>query len=89
MAASFIRGKWNSKETCKSSMLMAKCCHDLDIISWMTGEIRPTYPAHKQSVWPMRLALRQRCRRSPIRYRGIREWLNGYAQYDRGDFQTM
>ncbi|OPH51878.1 oxidoreductase [Paenibacillus ferrarius] len=42
MAASFIRGKWNSKETCKSSMLMAKCCHDLDIISWMTGEIRPT-----------------------------------------------
>lgn len=42
MAVSFIRGKWNSKETCKSSMLMAKCCHDLDIISWMTGEIRPT-----------------------------------------------
>jgi predicted dehydrogenase len=38
MAVSYIRGKWNSVETCKSSMLMAKCCHDLDIISWMVGD---------------------------------------------------
>ncbi|MCS7459853.1 Gfo/Idh/MocA family oxidoreductase [Paenibacillus doosanensis] len=38
MAVSFIRGKWNSVEKCKSSMLMAKCCHDLDIISWMVGD---------------------------------------------------
>ncbi|KIL40764.1 oxidoreductase [Gordoniibacillus kamchatkensis] len=37
MAVSFIRGKWNSQEKCKSSMLMAKCCHDLDILSWMAG----------------------------------------------------
>lgn len=37
MAVSFIRGKWNSTEKCKSSMLMAKCCHDLDIITWMAA----------------------------------------------------
>ncbi|SFL77179.1 Oxidoreductase family, C-terminal alpha/beta domain [Paenibacillus sp. 1_12] len=37
MAVSFIRGKWNSEEKCKSSMLMAKCCHDLDIVTWMVG----------------------------------------------------
>jgi predicted dehydrogenase len=38
MAVSYIRGKWNSTESCKSSMLMAKCCHDLDMISWMVGD---------------------------------------------------
>jgi predicted dehydrogenase len=37
MAVSYIRGKWNSLESCKSSMLLAKCCHDLDIIAWMSG----------------------------------------------------
>ncbi|NHN29790.1 Gfo/Idh/MocA family protein [Paenibacillus agricola] len=37
MAVSYIRGKWNSLENCKSSMLMAKCSHDMDVISWMSG----------------------------------------------------
>ncbi|UUZ90059.1 Gfo/Idh/MocA family oxidoreductase [Paenibacillus sp. P25] len=41
MAVSFIRGKWNSEEKCKSSMLMAKCCHDLDLITWLAGDARP------------------------------------------------
>lgn len=41
MATSFVRGKWNSKASCDSSMLLAKCCHDLDMITWMKGSIRP------------------------------------------------
>ncbi|MCY9693567.1 Gfo/Idh/MocA family protein [Paenibacillus alginolyticus] len=41
MATSFVRGKWNSIANCDSSMLLAKCCHDLDMISWMKGSIRP------------------------------------------------
>jgi hypothetical protein len=41
MAVSYIRGKWGSKEKCKSSMLMAKSCHDLDILTWLKGGIRP------------------------------------------------
>lgn len=32
MATSFIRGKWNRTEV--SPILMAKCCHDLDILAW-------------------------------------------------------
>lgn len=41
VAAAFIRGKWNRKET-SNPMLMSKCCHDLDLIAWMKSGIRPT-----------------------------------------------
>ncbi|CAG7618585.1 Gfo/Idh/MocA family protein [Paenibacillus allorhizosphaerae] len=41
MAMAFVRGKWGSKEKCKSSMLMAKCCHDLDLLTWMMRGVVP------------------------------------------------
>ncbi|PYI53511.1 Gfo/Idh/MocA family protein [Paenibacillus flagellatus] len=41
MAMGFVRGKWNSKEKGGSSMLMAKCCHDLDLLTWMKGGAAP------------------------------------------------
>lgn len=41
MAVGFVRGKWNREDVCKSSMLMAKCCHDLDLIMWMKSGIAP------------------------------------------------
>ncbi len=45
MGVGFIRGKWSKKEDCHSSMLMAKCCHDLDLITWMKSGIKPDYVA--------------------------------------------
>ena len=39
MAVGFIRGKWNREET--SPMLLAKCCHDLDLICWMKSGVGP------------------------------------------------
>lgn len=33
-AAAFVRGKWNRRDT-SNPMLLAKCCHDLDILMWM------------------------------------------------------
>ena len=41
MAVGFIRGKWSKPSISHSSMLMAKCCHDLDVIAWMKSGIRP------------------------------------------------
>jgi predicted dehydrogenase len=41
MAVGFIRGKWSQQSYCGSSMLMAKCCHDLDLIAWMKSGIAP------------------------------------------------
>jgi predicted dehydrogenase len=36
--ASYIRGKWNSEKACGSGMLMAKCCHDIDLIVWLVND---------------------------------------------------
>ncbi len=41
IVTSYVRGKWAKFENCKSSMLLAKCSHDLDIITWLLGEDRP------------------------------------------------
>jgi predicted dehydrogenase len=41
MAVGFVRGKWSQQSYCGSSMLMAKCCHDLDLIAWMKSGVAP------------------------------------------------
>ncbi|MCQ2386991.1 MAG: Gfo/Idh/MocA family oxidoreductase [Clostridia bacterium] len=38
---SFIRGKWNNEEKCGSSFMLAKCCHDIDIICWLNNVSAP------------------------------------------------
>lgn len=41
MASCYVRGKWNRDDVCGSSMLMAKCCHDLDLITWFKSGVKP------------------------------------------------
>ena len=36
-AHSYVRGAWRNKEQ-SSPMILAKCCHDLDIIFWLLGK---------------------------------------------------
>lgn len=39
--ASYTRGKWNSEEKCGSGFILAKSCHDLDIMCWLNNDSAP------------------------------------------------
>ena len=41
VSVGFVRGKWNRKDTGGSTFLMAKCCHDLDLLMWMMSGVAP------------------------------------------------
>lgn len=40
-SVSYIRGKWNSTKECNSSFLLAKCCHDIDLLCWLNNTTVP------------------------------------------------
>lgn len=40
-SVSYLRGKWNSEKECGSSLLLAKCCHDLDLLCWLNNSTEP------------------------------------------------
>lgn len=40
-SVAYIRGKWKSKEECNSSFLLAKCCHDIDLLCWLNNTTVP------------------------------------------------
>lgn len=37
IAHSYVRGNWH-KEADSSPMILAKCCHDMDLLLWLTGK---------------------------------------------------
>lgn len=38
---SYVRGKWNSESKCGSGFLLAKSCHDLDLMCWLNNKTIP------------------------------------------------
>ncbi len=41
MVVSYVRGKWRSEKTCFAPMLLAKSCHDIDLMMWMLSDTEP------------------------------------------------
>ncbi len=41
LSTSYVRGKWANSKKCHTTMLLAKCCHDIDIMMWMMSETEP------------------------------------------------
>lgn len=39
---SYVRGKWNSEAKCGSGFLLAKSCHDTDLMCWLNNNTKPT-----------------------------------------------
>ena len=39
MAHSYVRGNWRNRAS-SSPLILAKCCHDMDILFWMFGPVR-------------------------------------------------
>lgn len=40
---SYVRGKWRSEKECGSGLLLAKCCHDTDLMCWLNNITTPEY----------------------------------------------
>ncbi|MFW6598797.1 Gfo/Idh/MocA family protein [Propionibacteriaceae bacterium Y2011] len=50
-ATGFVRGRWRSEEACGSSFLMAKSCHDMDLMAWFAA---PGVPVSATSMGSLR-----------------------------------
>lgn len=42
MSIGYVRGKWSNSERSRSTMLLAKSCHDMDLMMWLMSETYPT-----------------------------------------------
>ena len=38
----YVRGKWRSEKECGSGLLLAKCCHDTDLLCWLNNATAPS-----------------------------------------------
>ena len=41
LSTSYVRGKWANSKKCHTTMLLAKCCHDIDLMMWLMSETKP------------------------------------------------
>ncbi len=51
LSTSYIRGKWANSDICKTSMLLAKSCHDIDIMMWLMSDTKPKTVSSHGSIY--------------------------------------
>ncbi len=49
-ATSYVRGKWANSNESGTSMLLAKCCHDIDLMMWLMGDVKPEFVSSTGSL---------------------------------------
>lgn len=54
LSTSYVRGKWANSDHCKTSMLLAKSCHDIDIMMWLMGGVKPKTVSSVGSIFQFR-----------------------------------
>ena len=54
LSTSYVRGKWANSDRCKTSMLLAKSCHDIDVMMWLMGGVKPKTVCSFGSVFQFR-----------------------------------
>lgn len=54
LSTSYVRGKWAKSENCNTTMLLAKCCHDIDIMMWLMGDVKPVTVSSFGSLFQFR-----------------------------------
>ena len=51
LSTSYVRGKWANSDHCKTTMLLAKSCHDIDIMTWLMGGVKPRSVSSQGSIF--------------------------------------
>ena len=54
LSTSYVRGKWGNSKICKTTMLLAKSCHDIDIMMWLMGDVKPETVSSQGSIFQFR-----------------------------------
>ena len=102
-AHSFIRGPWKNSDS-SSPMILAKCCHDLDILSYLIGDdcesvssfgsltyFRPENAPEGSGEFCYRCALRDTCIFNGKKIYSDRNWmvLGSRSQLDVSDMKEL
>ena len=51
LSTSYIRGKWANSDKSKTTMLLAKSCHDIDVMAWLMQPVKPVSVSSVGSIF--------------------------------------
>lgn len=90
---SFVRGKWGKESVCGSPLLLAKSCHDADLLCWLNGNTTPKNVSSfgsRQNFIPENApkGATERCAECPHNTTCLYDANKIHVEVDRHGFQT-